>query len=128
MNNTEQDFRRKNLNLFYPKFRYGTNYDLGQLSRYSDELRARRPGFDSWPGQGFSLLDRIQTGSGAHPAPYPMGTGGAISSGVKRLCREADHSPPTSAELKNTEIYTSTPPYAFMAWCLIKHSDDFTFY
>jgi hypothetical protein len=29
--------------------------------------------------------------------------------------READHSPPTSAEVKNAWIYTSTPPYVFMA-------------
>jgi hypothetical protein len=35
--------------------------------------------------------------------------------GVKRPGREADHSPPTSAEVKKIWIYTSTPPYAFMA-------------
>jgi hypothetical protein len=35
--------------------------------------------------------------------------------GVKRLGREADHSPPASAEVKNTWIYTSTHPYSFMA-------------
>jgi hypothetical protein len=29
--------------------------------------------------------------------------------------READHSPPDSAEVKKLWIYTSTPPYAFMA-------------
>jgi hypothetical protein len=29
--------------------------------------------------------------------------------------READHSPRTSAEVKKMWIYTSTPPYAFMA-------------
>jgi hypothetical protein len=34
---------------------------------------------------------------------------------VKRPKREADHSPPTSAEVKKTWIYTSTPPYVFMA-------------
>jgi hypothetical protein len=28
---------------------------------------------------------------------------------------EADHSTPASAEVKKTWIYTSTPPYAFMA-------------
>jgi hypothetical protein len=28
---------------------------------------------------------------------------------------EADHSPPSSAEVKNTWIYTSTLPYVFMA-------------
>jgi hypothetical protein len=42
---------------------------------------------------------------------------GAFSPGVKRQVREADHSPPTSAEVKKTWIYecASTPPYAFMA-------------
>jgi hypothetical protein len=49
---------------------------------------------------------------------YLMGTGGS-SPGVKRPKREADHSPPTSAEVKKTWIYTSTPPYVFMAYCLI---------
>jgi hypothetical protein len=29
--------------------------------------------------------------------------------------READHSPPTSAEVKKMWIYIFTPPYAFMA-------------
>jgi hypothetical protein len=38
---------------------------------------------------------------------------------VKRSGREADHSPPTSAEVKKMWTYTSTPPYAFMASCLI---------
>jgi hypothetical protein len=42
-----------------------------------------------------------------------------FSGGVKRQRREADHSPPTSAEVKKTWIFTSTPPYAFMAQCLI---------
>jgi hypothetical protein len=37
----------------------------------------------------------------AHSASYPMDTGGALSPGVKRPGREADHSPP-SAEVKNT--------------------------
>jgi hypothetical protein len=48
------------------------------------------------------------------PNLYPLGTG-ALSPGVKRPGREADHSPPTSVEIKNTWVYTSTPPYAFMA-------------
>jgi hypothetical protein len=41
-----------------------------------------------------------------------MGTGGSFS-GVKRQGLEAD-SPPNNAEVKNTWIYTPTPPYAFM--------------
>jgi hypothetical protein len=44
---------------------------------------------------------------------------GALSPGVKRPGHEADHSPPTSAEVKKMWIYTSTPTYAFMAYCLI---------
>jgi hypothetical protein len=34
----------------------------------------------------------------------------AISLGVKWPDREADHSPPSSAEVKNAWSYTSTPP------------------
>jgi hypothetical protein len=39
----------------------------------------------------------------------------ALSPGLKRPEREADHSTPASAEVKKMWIYTSTPPYAFMA-------------
>jgi hypothetical protein len=39
----------------------------------------------------------------------------ALSLGLKRQGREANHSPLTSAEVKITWIYTSTPPYVFMA-------------
>jgi hypothetical protein len=59
--------------------------------------------------ENFSLHHRVQRGSGAHPASYPMGTG-TLSLGVKRPRREADHSPPSSAEVKNEWSYTSTPP------------------
>jgi hypothetical protein len=40
---------------------------------------------------------------------------GDVSPGLKRQGREADHLPPTSAEVKKLWIYTSTPLYAFMA-------------
>jgi hypothetical protein len=35
----------------------------------------------------------------------------ALSPGVKRPVREADHSLPISAEVKKICIYTSTPPF-----------------
>jgi hypothetical protein len=35
--------------------------------------------------------------------------------GLKRPGHEADHSPPTTAEIKKTLIYTYTSPYTFMA-------------
>jgi len=57
----------------------------------------------------FSLCHRAQTGSGAHPALYPMGAGGYFS-GVKWTRREAEQSSPSSAEVKNAWSYTSTPP------------------
>jgi hypothetical protein len=41
----------------------------------------------------------------------------ALSPGVKRSGREADYSPPASADFKKMWIYISTPPHAFMAWC-----------
>jgi hypothetical protein len=44
-----------------------------------------------------------------------------VTQGVKRPEREADHSPPSSAEVENAWSYTSTPQYVFKAWCLIKH-------
>jgi hypothetical protein len=73
-------------------------------------------GGSSSPGRfkKFSLLHIIQTGSGVHPTSYKMGAGGSFS-GVKRQGREADHSPPTITEVKKMWIYTSTPPYVFMA-------------
>jgi hypothetical protein len=47
----------------------------------------------------FSLKHRVQNGSGAHTASYPEGTRGSFL-GVKRPRREADHPPPSSAEVK----------------------------
>jgi hypothetical protein len=58
-------------------------------------------------------LHVIQTDSGANPAFYKMGTE-SVSTGVKLLEREVDQSPPSLAEIKNTWIYTTTPPYVFM--------------
>jgi hypothetical protein len=37
----------------------------------------------------------------AHPASYPVGSGGPFPGGKARPGRDADHSPPSSAEVKN---------------------------
>jgi len=64
-------------------------------------IRQRRVGIAQWYSTGnFSLHHCIQTGAGAHPASSPMGTG-MLSLGVKWLECEADHTPPSSAEVKN---------------------------
>jgi len=57
----------------------------------------------------FSLHHHVQTGSGVHPASHLIGTRVSFP-GVKRQVREANHSLPTSAEIKNAWSYTSTPP------------------
>jgi hypothetical protein len=44
---------------------------------------------------------------------------------VKQSGHDTEHSPPPSQKWWS---YTSTPPYAFMALCLIKHRDYVTFY
>jgi hypothetical protein len=52
-------------------------------------------------GKGFSSSVCVQTGSGAHPASCTMGTGGPFPGGKARLGLDADHSPPSSAEVVN---------------------------
>jgi hypothetical protein len=84
---------------------------MGLISRYSYWLRAGRLRVQSSsPGKVkiflFSTLASPALGPTQPPVP--------LSPGVKRSAREADHSTPTSAEVKKTWIYTSTPPYVFM--------------
>jgi hypothetical protein len=64
----------------------------------------------------FPLVFNAQAGSGANPVCT-----GASSPGLKRL--EHEDAQPFSAEVKNT----STTLCVFMAWCLIKHMDNFAF-
>jgi hypothetical protein len=74
-----------------------------QLNRYSYGLDDR----GSVPGRSnrfFSIQqcpDRL------------WGPSSLLYSGYRGL--KADHSPPSSADVKNAWIYTSTPPYVFMA-------------
>jgi hypothetical protein len=51
--------------------------------------------------EDFSSSLCVQTGSGAYPACCIMGTGGSFPGGKARPGRDADHSPPSSAEYKN---------------------------
>jgi hypothetical protein len=78
-------------------------------SKYTS-LRVQWSGVPVPVGAGnFSLHHRAQTGSGAHPASYPMGTRGSFL-GVKRPERKADHSPPSSAKVKVcVGIYLHSP-------------------
>jgi hypothetical protein len=73
----------------------------------------------------FTTVSRMALGSTQPPIQWIPG---ALSLGVKQLGHEADHSPPSSAKVNNSWSYTSTPQYIFVAWCLVKHRDNFTLY
>jgi hypothetical protein len=87
------------------------NSSVGIATRY--ELDSQGIWFDSRQGKDSSLLHNVHTGSGVHPVSYPMGTGASFP-GVRRQGREADHSPPTSADVKKSEAVRPLP-YVFMA-------------
>ena len=48
--------------------------------------------------RNYSLLQKVTTGCGAHPASYSVGTRDCFT-GVKQLGHDADSSPPSSAEV-----------------------------
>jgi hypothetical protein len=66
-------------------------------------------GLDDWAigvrfpagAEDFSSIICVQTGYGAHPASCTMGTGDPFPSGKARPGRDADDSPPSSAEVVN---------------------------
>jgi hypothetical protein len=61
--------------------------------------------------QDFSLLHSVETDSGARPASYTMCVMGAFYPGVKRQGLVADHSPPSSVEVKKS---VAMPPLPHM--------------
>jgi hypothetical protein len=66
-------------------------------------------GLDDWAigvrfpvgAKDFSSILCVQTGSGAHPASGPMGTGGPFPGAKEQPERDADHSAPSNADVKN---------------------------
>jgi hypothetical protein len=81
---------------------------VGIALGYGLDDRGSRDRFPAGAGN-FSLHHRVQNGSGAHPASYPMGTRGCFLR-VKRPGCEADHSPPFLAEVKKcVELYLHSP-------------------
>jgi hypothetical protein len=81
---------------------------VGIALGYGLDDRGSRVRFPERAGN-FSPHHRVQNGSGAHPASYLVGSRDSFPR-VKRPGREADHSHPSSAEVKNAWSYTPTPP------------------
>ena len=80
----------------------GRNSSVGIATRYGLD----GPGIESRWGARFSAP--VQTGPGAHPASYTMGTGSFL--GVKRPGRGVDHPPPSSAKVEGrVELYIYSP-------------------
>jgi hypothetical protein len=84
------------------------------MSRISSDSIVSDYGLDDlaigvWSPAGakdFSSILCVQTDSGTHPASCPVGTGGPFPGGKARPGRDADHSPPFSAEVGNElELY-----------------------
>jgi hypothetical protein len=88
---------------FTPRERAPGTHWIGPITvlnkTYGLDDRGSRVRFPAGAGN-FSLRHRVQNGSGAHPASYPMDTRGSFPVG-KAAGREADHSPPSRAEVKN---------------------------
>jgi hypothetical protein len=81
---------------------------VGVALGYRLDDRGSKVRFPAGAGN-FSLHHRVQNGSWAHPASYPMGARGFFLV-VKRRRREADHSPPSSAEVTEcVELYLHSP-------------------
>jgi hypothetical protein len=55
----------------------------------------------------------VQTGSGAHPASYTIGTGYFL--GIKQLRHGTDHPPTSSAEVKERVVIPLVPFWTFVA-------------
>jgi hypothetical protein len=68
-----------------------------------------RLGFDSQQVQDFSLLHNVQTSSGTYASYNPIGPGVSFPRG------KADHSPPTTAEVRN-DAGIPTHPHTSSWW------------
>jgi hypothetical protein len=86
--------------------RYGTRNSAINITTAAG-YTAERSQFESRERRDFSFLHVVQTDSGLIESPIRWVTGD-LSQGLKRLGREADDSPPITAEVKNTWVYTFT--------------------
>jgi hypothetical protein len=109
--------------------KFGTK--LAWLASHSDHIPVRKKNptqLPTWLGRAGQSVNQIpvgarfsqpvQTGPGAHPAPYTMCTGSLT--GVRRVGRGVEHPPTTSAEVKErVELYLysgSGPSWSILGW------------
>jgi hypothetical protein len=105
-----------------------TNYRYQSVQRWATGWTIGVLGFDSRRGLGiflFTTASRTALGPTQPPIQWEPG---ALSLGVKRPGREADHSPTSSAEVKElVELYLHSPITPSWRGAQLKHRDNFTF-
>jgi hypothetical protein len=86
-------------------------------------------GFDFWRGLRIFLFTTASRTALGPTQPPIQWVPGALSLGVKRLGREADHSHPSSTEVKEwVELYLHSPNTPSWSGAQLKHTDNFTSY
>jgi hypothetical protein len=81
----------------YTEFQLSTLINMGRDSSVGIATGYGLDGLGIESRWGARFFAHVQTGPGVHPASCTMGTGS--SPGVKRPGRDADHTPPSSAEI-----------------------------
>jgi hypothetical protein len=85
-------------------------------------------GFDSRQELGIFLFAAASRTALGPTQPPIQWVPGALFLGVKRLGREADHSSPSSVEVKEcVELYRHSPNTPSWGGAQLKHRDNFTF-
>jgi hypothetical protein len=92
---------------------------------YGLDDRGSRVRFPAGARNFFTTASRTALGTTQPPIQWVPG---ALSLGVKRPGREADHSPPSNAEVKEcVELYLHSPNTPSWLSAYLKHRDNFTF-
>jgi hypothetical protein len=100
---------------YSPQYHWATGWTIGVL------------GFDFRRGLGIFLYTTASRTALGPTQPRIQWVSGALSLGVKRPGREADHSPPSSAEVKEcVELYLHSPNTSSWRGAHLKHMDNFT--
>jgi hypothetical protein len=94
----------------YPPFNDSRAVIAQSVKRWSTGWTIRVLGFDSQRGLGIFLFTTTSSTALGPTQPAIQWVPEALSLEVKRPVLEADHSPPSSAEVNNAWSYTYTPP------------------
>jgi hypothetical protein len=111
--------------LYAPLIYKSRDSSVGIALGYGLDDRGSRFRYPTGTGN-FSLHHRVQNGSGAHPASYPMDSGGSFPG--SKTAGVWSWPLPSSAEVKEwVELYLHSPSTPLWRGAQLKHRDNFTF-